>query len=161
VYSTALPPGPIFYYGGLYGEIRTHTKCNTTLVTCDRFSTSSAAPPKEFGVRRFRSFIFGLTCIGGGFYPGSFENSRTRQKPPLVPTQGSSCIKPQQKFYEKSVKSKPHQWVLKRYGGTIQTGPPVATQKPRIENKRQFSSNSPMRFLVTPRACVHAQQQAC
>jgi hypothetical protein len=38
------------------------------------------------------------------------------------------------------------QWVLKRYGGTIYTGPLVATQKPGITNKRQFSSNSPMCF---------------
>ena len=30
-------------------------------------------------------------------------------------------------------------------------GPLVATQKPGITNNRQFSSNSPMRFLVTPR----------
>jgi hypothetical protein len=51
-------------------------------VTCDRFSTSSAAPP--IGVRRFRSFIFGLTCIlvGGGFYPGSLKNYITGHPPP-------------------------------------------------------------------------------
>jgi hypothetical protein len=41
------PPGPIFYYGGLYGEICTRTKYNTALVTCGRFSTSSAAPPNS------------------------------------------------------------------------------------------------------------------
>jgi hypothetical protein len=42
----SLPPGPIFYYGGLYGEIRARTKYNTTLVTRGRFPTSSAAAPK-------------------------------------------------------------------------------------------------------------------
>jgi hypothetical protein len=72
------PPGPIFYYGGLYGEIRTRTKYNTTLVPCDRFSTSSAAAPNsKLAQRRFRSFVFGLTCIGGGFYPGCLKNSIT------------------------------------------------------------------------------------
>ena len=55
-----IPPGPIFYYGGLYGEIRTHTKYNTTLVTCDRFSTSSAAPRKnrDFSRRRIFAGLF-------------------------------------------------------------------------------------------------------
>jgi hypothetical protein len=42
---------------------------------------------EEIGAQRFRSFIFGLTCIGGEFYPGSSENSITGQNPPLVPTQ--------------------------------------------------------------------------
>jgi hypothetical protein len=40
-------PSRFFYYGGLYGEILTRTKYNTTLGTCDRFSTSSAAPPEQ------------------------------------------------------------------------------------------------------------------
>jgi hypothetical protein len=35
-----------------------------------------------------------------------------------------------------------------RYGGTIYTSPLIATQKPGITNKRQFSSNSPMRFRL-------------
>ena len=33
--------------------------------------------------------------------------------------------------------------MLKRYGGTVYTGPLVATQKPGITNERQFSSNPP------------------
>ena len=40
------PPDPILYYGDLYGEIRTlstRVKYNTTLVTCDRFSTLPAS----------------------------------------------------------------------------------------------------------------------
>ena len=41
-------------------------------------------------------------------------------------------------FYEKLEKSQPHQWVLKRYGGTIYIDPLVATQKPGITNNRQF-----------------------
>jgi hypothetical protein len=43
--------------------------------------------------RRFRSFIFGLTCIWGEFYPGSLKNSGTGQNPPLVPTQ-QQCTEP-------------------------------------------------------------------
>jgi hypothetical protein len=41
-------------------------------------------------------------------------------------------------FYEKLEKSQPHQWVLKRYGGTVYIDPLVATQKPGITNNRQF-----------------------
>jgi hypothetical protein len=46
------------------------------------------ARAQEFGVRRFRSFIFGLTCIGGEFYPGSLKNSITGQFLPPGPLQG-------------------------------------------------------------------------
>ena len=43
------PPGPIVYYGGLYGKIRTCTKYNTTLVTCDRGSVLNlVCSPAEF-----------------------------------------------------------------------------------------------------------------
>jgi hypothetical protein len=55
------PPGPIFYYGGLYGEILTCTKYNTTLVTCDRFSTSSAAAPNS---KNRRSGVFAAVFLG-------------------------------------------------------------------------------------------------
>ena len=62
-YSTlyGMPPGPIFYYGGLCGEIRTRTKYNTSLVACDRFSTSSAAARKiDFS----RSGVFAAVFLG-------------------------------------------------------------------------------------------------
>jgi hypothetical protein len=54
------PPGPIFYYGGLYGEIRTRMKYDTTLVTCDRFSTSSRRPRRilRFGAAAFSQLYF-------------------------------------------------------------------------------------------------------
>jgi hypothetical protein len=54
------------------------TKYDTTPVTRDRFPTSSAAPP--IGVRRFRSFIFGLTCIGT-LLPKKFEKLHNWAKP--------------------------------------------------------------------------------
>jgi hypothetical protein len=41
---------------------------------------------------------------------------------------------------------------LERCGGTIYTSPLVATHKPGITNKRQFSSNSPMRFRLSETA---------
>ena len=106
--SVNQPPEPIFYSGDLYWEKRISTKYNTPLVTCDRFSTSSAAPPKvlagpqtarrkspsvhlaKFGGAAFSELYFWVdmhTAVGGGFYPESSENSITGQNPPLVPTQ--------------------------------------------------------------------------
>ena len=76
------PPGPIFYYGGLYGEIRTHTKYNTTLVTCDRFSTSSAAAPKpRVGAAAFSQLYFWVDMHGGRVVPRKFEKFHNWAKP--------------------------------------------------------------------------------
>jgi hypothetical protein len=61
---TSEPPGPIFYYGDLYGGIRTPTKYNTTLVTCDRFSTSSAAAPN---IKIRCSGVFAALFLGWGW----------------------------------------------------------------------------------------------
>jgi hypothetical protein len=75
-------PGPIVYYGDSYGGIRTRTKYNTTLVTRGGFSTSSAAAPKQNWAQwRFRSFIFGLICIGGRVLSRKFDKFYNWAKP--------------------------------------------------------------------------------
>ena len=72
-------------HGGLlYGEIRTrgrpvrniiqgYTTLNGNLRSVLNF-VCGRADSEDSAQRRFRSFIFGLTCIGGGFYPGSLKN---------------------------------------------------------------------------------------
>ena len=101
-------------------------------------------------LRRFRSFIFGLTCIGGRNLPRKFEKFHNWAKPSPrsnPATMHRTITGILRKIREVEALS----MGVERYGGTIYTGPLVATQKPGITNKRQFSSNSPaMRFLVTP-----------
>jgi hypothetical protein len=76
------PSGPIFYPGGLYGEIRTRKKYNATLVTSDRFSTSSAAPPKV-RIRRaaFSKLYFWVDMQRGRISPRKFEIFHNWAKP--------------------------------------------------------------------------------
>jgi hypothetical protein len=75
-------PGRFFYYGGLYGETHTRTKYNTTLVTFDRFSTSSAAPRiSRNPCAAFSKLYFWVDMHRGRVLPRKFEKFNNWAKP--------------------------------------------------------------------------------